>query len=178
MKIGIWRIEVSRVIKYAIPLIFLFVLSGCGGDGAEPSPSRSNEVTAPATSKPGADIYASSTPTSGGVDVTPTKEGDSQSLDDKFPDACSQIGEQVIEYSKLKEEQQLSSIDRIIEAKLVYVAPNTDPPTDSDTRVLMQCSARVHWSAGYRSDLQYYLLIDKDENLRVRWDGIENVSEG
>lgn len=153
-------------------------LAGCSGGGQVEAARTANVVAIP-TEEQGNDIYASAIPTDGGLNDAPTKNGNSAApeLSADNP-TCEMVAETLLEYSAFAATDGKAAIDRVIEAKLVFADPDTSPPPSGEKKVLIQCDARVHWDAGYKSDLQYYLLLDSNGDLRVRWDGIENVEQG
>ena len=155
------------------------VLAGCANGGQAEAARTSNVVAIP-TAAQGSDIYASALPTDAGVDQAPSKSSAAPTVDAGADNpTCDMVAETLLEYSAAAADEDTAAIDRVIEAKLVFADPDTETlPAAGDKRVLIQCDARVHWDAGYKSDLQYYLLLDSNGDLRVRWDGIENVEEG
>jgi hypothetical protein len=158
--------------------ICVFALTSCS-NSTQVEAERTSNVGVIPTEESGADVYASAVPTDGGVNEAPTKT-DPNSTPDPSTDnpTCEMVSEILLEYSAAMADEDSAAIDRVIEASLVYADPDTSTPPPGEKRVLIQCDARVHWDAGYKSDLQYYLILDSNGDMRVRWDGIENVEEG
>lgn len=158
--------------------IGLLTLTSCSNSTQVEAERTSNVAVVP-TEESGADVYASAMPTDGGVNEAPTKKEPSAT---PAPGAdnptCEMVSEVLLEYSAAAADEDTAAIDRVIEATLVYADPDTSTPPPGEKKVLIQCDARVHWDAGYKSDLQYYLILDSNGDMRVRWDGIENVEEG
>ena len=125
--------------------------------------------------KPGSDIYASASPSDNGVNATPVYQQELYAKPNGS--VCQLVGQDVIEYSKYQaSSSSTSSIDRIISYKLVLDIRNkVRLPKAGKKVVVVECKARVHWQAAYRSDLTMYLLLDGNGNFRVRWDQIHNV---
>jgi hypothetical protein len=169
----------TKTITVTAIAIGVLILTGCSGGGQAEAARTANVVAVP-TAGPGSDIYASALPTDAGVDQAPSKSSAAPTVDAGADNpTCDMVAETLLEYSAAAADEDTAAIDRVIEAKLVFADPDTETlPAAGDKRVLIQCDARVHWDAGYKSDLQYYLLLDSDGDLRVRWDGIENVEEG
>ncbi len=153
-------------------------ISGCSSS-TQAEPERTSNVVAIPTEEQGADVYASAMPTDGGVNEAPTKSDNSATPNpDSDNPTCELVAETLLEYSAAAADEDTAAIDRVIEATLVFADPDMSTPPPGEKRVLIQCDARVHWDAGFKSDLQYYWLIDSNGDMRVRWDGIENVEEG
>lgn len=158
----------------------LVFLAACSSE-QQADPERSSNVVTLESTAPGLDVYASAIPTDGGVSQAPLAEKSDSNSQGSFNannPTCDMAAELLLEYSAFQKDESHAAIDRVIEASLVYVAENTDLPPTGEKKILIQCDARVHWDAGYKSDLQYYILLDSNGDLRVRWDGIENVTEG
>jgi hypothetical protein len=137
-------------------------------------------VVAIPTAAQGSDIYASALPADAGVSQAPSKSSAAPSVDTEADNpTCDMVAEALLEYSAAAADEGKAAIDRVIEATLVFADPDTETlPAPGDKRVLIQCDARVHWDAGFKSDLQYYWILDSNGDMRIRWDGIENVEEG
>lgn len=170
-------------------LIFVFLIAGCASPVEDSSRAILGKPLPIATLIPGSDRYENANPEFAGLDVQPEQNGKDvkdknendgviNSLRKQARDSlCIVTSDLTIEYSALQAEQsQSASIVRIIDAKLLqdffgqYVKP---APGGKSTALL--CWARVEWSTGHESDVDLYLLIDSDDNLRVRWDNIKNV---
>jgi hypothetical protein len=154
------------------------VLTGCS-NGGQAEAARTVNVVAVPTAGQGSDIYASAIPTDAGVSQAPSKSTTAPTISAEAGNpTCEMVAETLLEYSAAVADVDSAAIDRVIEATLVFADADTSTPAPGEKRVLIQCDARVHWDAGYKSDLQYYLIIDSNGDIRVRWDGIENVEEG
>ena len=169
--------------------IIVFLVAGCASSKEDESRAILGKPLPIATSIPGSDRYEGANPEFAGLEVKPELNGSDvvdqnendgvmSSLRKQSRDSlCIVTGDLAIEYSTLQAEQnQTASIVRIIDSKLLqdffnkYVKP---APGEKSTALL--CWARVEWSTGHESDVDLYLLIDSDDNLRVRWDNIKNI---
>jgi hypothetical protein len=86
-------------------------------------------------------------------------------------------GDLAIEYSKFGAEQSGSaSIDKIIDTYVLndFTQEFKQPKGEEKVAILI-CWARVLWSTGHESDTDLYLIVDAQDQLRVRWDNIANV---
>ena len=179
-----------------LSLCCVLLIAGCGeSDGSSASLQREQSVTPPPqqdSSEIGDDQYAEAVPSYAGVEeepVVPESAGaNSDSSDEGVEDLldaqgaeldCRYVGELAKEYSLISEEQDGSaSIETILDTELLdnWSATAVVPEGEDKTPVL-KCWARVRWSVGLESDVDLWLLIDSDSNVRVRWDNIANVVE-
>jgi len=92
---------------------------------------------------------------------------------------CIQTGELAIEYSAISAKQSgTASITDILDSRLTEDWTTTAQiPAAGEKVPLLKCAARVRWSIDFESDVNLWLLLDSDRNLRVRWDNITNAIE-
>lgn len=141
---------------------------------------------------PGLDRYYDANPTFAGVEVRPiipqnqssdaaNNQGESDFINSLRAQSanslCIETGDLAIEYSRFSAEQSgNASIERIIDTFVIDdLVEEFTPPTGEEKVAILICWARVEWSTGHESDVDLYLIIDSQEQLRVRWDNITNV---
>ena len=140
----------------------------------------------------GADRYAAAFPKFAGVEQAPVdpwvEQGASigatgavatapELLDEKRDISCDQAALTAVEYSAVNAQIDGSaSIDAVIDTRLLQDWTGSERvPAAGEKVPLIKCWARVRWSVGAISDVDIWLLMDSDGNMRVRWDNIANI---
>lgn len=140
----------------------------------------------------GDDRYVDAEPQFAGVDVAPvipqppsrqpsglwpTTEPDPMARQGRDIN-CRLIGDMVIQMSRIGQEKDGSAaITTILDTRLIEEWWDSAPSPKAGEKVpVVKCWARVRWSANVDSDVSIWLLIDSDDNMRVRWDEIANVA--
>lgn len=182
--------------------IALFVvcgaITGCVSPGeSDFTLTRQQSVTPPpqlSGTDVGADRYADAAPTFAGVDEAPRIPSTDNATDEQARASgtvgallqaqgqainCGYLGELAVEYSELGAQQDGSaSIEMILDTRILDDWSGTAVvPTGEEKIPVIRCWARVRWSIGVESDVDLWLLVDSDANVRVRWDNITNVEE-
>lgn len=179
-----------------IPVALLILLTGCGqSDESSVNLQREQSVTPPpqqGASDLGNDQYVDAVPSYAGVDEAPSVPQSAAEVTQSSPDSiedlllaqgaeldCRYLGELAKEYSLVAEEQDGSaSIETVLDTELLDNWSETATlPEGEDKTPVVRCWSRVRWSVGLESDVDLWLLIDADANVRVRWDNIANVVE-
>jgi hypothetical protein len=183
--------------KQASVLIALFLvaaLAGCSTSSSQESMDRAPLTTLPQDlgQDAGLDVYEDAEPTDGAdgeplaPNPTPTSDSEQTGIpeDDLFAGQktninCLQTGELAMEYSALAAtEGESAAITEVLDSRLEedWTATVTVPAAGERVPVI-KCWARVRWSIGWDSDVDLWLLLDSDRNLRVRWDNIREAVE-
>lgn len=170
-------------------ILALILVTGCTSSTESQSQERQALDSLPQDigSNTGTDVYEGATP-EGETTTTPSPSTDGskapESTDDLFADQkaninCVGAGELAMEYSILAEEEGTSAaITEILDTRLEEDWTQTVTiPKGEERAPVLKCWARVRWSIGWDSDVDLWLLLDSDENIRVRWDNIQNAEE-
>lgn len=170
-------------------ILALLFVTGCSNSTETQSLQRPALDSLPQDigSNAGTDVYEDSNP-SGDTATAPDSSTDasqtSKDADDLFADQkaninCVGAGELAMEYSLLAEQQGTSAaITDVLDTRLEEDwSQSVTVPVGDERAPVLRCWARVRWSIGWDSDVDLWLLLDSERNIRVRWDNIQNAEE-